>query len=368
METRQIIANQRALRQAFLSEKLAPSEVGEVTEVKISKDNNRICSGHIPAKLEKRVLTIPDLDTLKEIAGTPDELHQMNAVQWNQKVEELSDKFDLSTLREHNNDNEELVCRLMNQYVYGDSDGVKACKELLARVYFPMEVAYYGNEKTDLVVDANTNCYIGEEGKTSVCQFRNIILNQGSCLVYNGIVDISADNLTQLGDASKTGNFVSIGQSGGDGGNGAAGGKGADGAPTQNGTDGMPGSSGSDGEDGKKSGTVTARIEKISGGMIYVCSIGGNGGNGGNGGKGGNAGDSAEVFIYCNSPEKITMFHTAPKGGNGGDGGSGGDGGKGGNGDGGSSGTSGTPGASGKAGAAGAAGKEGAVNILPYDA
>lgn len=400
METRQVIADQMALRQAFLSEALVPSKVSEVAQVLISKENNRICSAQIPENLEKRELTIPDLDTLKKVAGTPDALYEMNAVKWSQKIEGLSDKANLNDLREYSNDNEELVCKLMNQYVYGDSSSVKSYKDLLTRVYFPMKILYYGNEQTDLVVEANTDCIIGEEGKTSVVQFRNITLEQGARLVYKGIVDISADTLAQIGDASRNGNYISIGQAGGDGGNGAAGGNGADGAPTQNGTDGAAGSDGSNGEDGKSSNVIKAYIKNIPEGMIYVYSVGGNGGkggnggdggnggnggdgkdeksrhsggNGGNGGKGGNggsggkAGDGATVYIYCNSPEKIMTLHPESKGGNGGNGGCGGNGGKGGNGDGGSSGKSGSSGASGTAGAAGAAGQEGAVNILPYE-
>lgn len=400
METRQVIANQMALRQAFLSEKLVPSKVSEVTQIHISKENNRICSAQIPENLEERKLTIPDLDTLKKIAGTPDALHEMNAVKWSQKIEGLSDKADLNDLREYSNDNEELVCKLMNQYVYGDSSSVKSHKDLLTHAYFPMEISYYGNRLTDLIVEADRECIIGDEGKQSVFQFRNITLEQGARLVYKGIVDISADNLTQIGDASENGSFVSIGRAGGDGGNGAAGGSGAEGAMTQNGTDGAAGSDGSDGEDGKSSNVVKAYIKNIPESTIYVYSVGGkggkggnggdggnggnggdgkseksrhSGGNGGNGGKGGNggsggkAGDGATVFIYCNSPEKIMTLHPESKGGNGGNGGCGGNGGKGGNGDGGNSGTSGNSGASGTAGAAGAAGQEGAVNILPYE-
>lgn len=400
METRQIIANQMALRQAFLSEKLVPSKVKEVTQVQINTKNNTICSSHIPANLERRVFTIPDLDTLKEIAGMPDALHQMNAVEWNQKVKGLSNKFDLDSLRKYYNDNQELVCKLMHQYVYGNSDEVKAYKELLARTYFPMEVAYYGNELTDLVVEKNTDCIIGEEGQASAVQFRKIILKEGARLVYEGIVDISANVLIQLGNASQSGNYVSIGEAGGNGGNGATGGNGANGAPTQNGSDGAAGSDGSNGQNGKSSNAVTAYIKEIPDGMIYVYSVGGNGGNGGNGGSGGNggdggdgkdeknrhsggnggnggkggnggsggkAGDGAMICIYCNSPEKIKTIHFGAKGGNGGSGGRGGNAGKGGNGDGGSSGSSGKSGVSGKAGAAGSAGQEGPVNIFPYE-
>ena len=93
METKQIIANHMAFRQEYLSDNLTESKVGEVTEVHISKENNRICSWSIPENLEKRYLTFSDLDILKGVSGTPDELYQMNAVTWNRKIEGLSDKF-----------------------------------------------------------------------------------------------------------------------------------------------------------------------------------------------------------------------------------------------------------------------------------
>lgn len=88
---------------------------------------------------------------------------------------------------------------------------------------------------------------MAKKEKTSVVQFKNITLKQGARLIYKGIVDISADNLAQIGDASRNGNYVSIGQAGGNGGCGGNGGKGGNGDGDNSGTSGTAGAAGQEG-------------------------------------------------------------------------------------------------------------------------
>lgn len=398
-DVREIISRQATNRQKFLKDNLPPSQQKDIVEVHIGGQNTRISSECYPENLEKRSLIIQDICTMKDVAGIPDELHELQAVEWHDRISDVENEADLCSLKKLSNSNSQLICGLMQQYTYGDSSKVDKYEKLLNKLYFPMNVNYYGNELTDLVVEAGEKCEIGESEKVSVCQFRNVRLGDNARLIYKGIVQLFADDFQQEGDTSSSGNYTSLGTDGGSGGDGGKGGDGAQGAMTQNGSNGQPGADGASGQNGGESAVVTAYIKTISEGTISAYSIGGNGGNGGNGGDGGqggkggdgkdekgyrdggnggnggkggnggdggNAGNGAELFIYCDSPEKITVLYTANKGGNGGNGGKGGDGGQGGNGNGGSSGTTGSSGASGNAGKAGAAGTAGKVSILPY--
>lgn len=75
MDTKQIISMQADRRYQFLIEKLPKSKQGEIVEILIRSDGGKLCQDCLPAGLEKRSLVIPDIETLKTVAGTMEDRH-----------------------------------------------------------------------------------------------------------------------------------------------------------------------------------------------------------------------------------------------------------------------------------------------------
>lgn len=187
----------------------------------------------------------------------------------------------------------------MNQYLYGDSSKAAQYKKLLSRLYFPNEVDYFGNELTDLVADPDTEFEIGKSDSIMAVHFRKVTLMKGARLIFKGIVDFTANELMQVGEASDKGSYISIGSNGSD-----ASEKGKLGNPGICGA--IPGGDGGAGGNGGKGGD--GKDEKYH-------HDGGNGGQGGRG-NGGSAGPSGPVGAAgsagkpgeCGAMGKITIL------------------------------------------------------------
>lgn len=177
-EVKAILTKQMEERQAFLAENLSETMQADRVQVHINGGNNKLYSKSVPKGIEKRTFEILDIDTLKKIAGTPDEFHQMDLMDWNLEIKGLEGNPEWESFKDLNNREQNLACKLMTQYVYGDSSKVSQYKDLLSQLYFPMSVSYFGNGETDIVVEENTDFEIGDYGETTVFTCNSITLKK----------------------------------------------------------------------------------------------------------------------------------------------------------------------------------------------
>lgn len=297
-----------------------------------------------PSMMPPRMVTVQNVDELKELGGIPDDLyknglmrvHHEPLAEWNQARNAL-EKSSLSVKETDD------LCHAFKTYMFGNSKTVQSYKDAINRHYFPMQIALFAGE--DIVVDPEHPLIVESQGDTPVVvSFNKITVKRGGLIQNNALATWEVTQMVLEDQVNPVYNFINLGTDGGAGGTPAPQGKAAVGDKGSNavegdkccktqagqggkgrkGDDGKPGVTGENGGNTKE---VIARIKVVDGPLVAL-SVGGNGGEGGKGGKAGTGGDGGPGG---NGTSHCSAGAQGP-GGDGGDGGPGGKGGDGGNG------------------------------------
>lgn len=356
-------------------------------------------------------IEVPDIQTLKTLVGTPDELIEEGMLQdITAEPEMMSREREMELLHSDRNAFLGETCQAFRSYIYGYSPKAKSYEKVINALRFPTSVETYeipelyirrgevyefGKDNPEkhmaLVIDKLT---MEEDAKIISYCYADITVNQGETkndsVIGNCGTD-GKDGITQSG-TGVTGNTGTKGSNSKSGSKSCDvnAGKGGVGGP------GQPGKDGGNGGNGGNGSTLTCTFSHVEGTFPKVCCSGGKGGKGGNGtkggtggaggpggdasdhcgagaqgdggtggagGRGGDGGDGGNggdviLTVFLEEGQKAFDIKIEATGGAGGDGGVGGDGGDGGAGS--ASGAVGTPGKSGDSGNSGDAGK---INI-----
>lgn len=296
--------------------------------------------------LPRNELEFSNVDELKSVVGNADEMFEKQYMTYEQEELDVWEKPDTVKREELNYKEVSLLCKAMQQYIYGNSKRVESYREAINHIYFPMKVNVFLAE--DVYVSADSPLIVeGDEEIMTAVVFHRVQFEERARQINSGMVDITADEYingaTELSagalfcsqgrDADHVTTVPQEAPQGVAGDNGKSGdtNKNSCAVSATNGSTGNPGITGTDGDPAGNGGIGAIAqwtAEKIEG-TYNVFSGGGNGGNGGKGGKGGKGGtggNSASQNGHCGA----SNAGNGGKGGKGGNGGKGGDGGNGG--------------------------------------
>lgn len=288
-------------------------------------------------------IEVPDIQTLKTLVGTPDELIEEGMLQdITAEPEMMSREREMEMLHADRNAFLGETCQAFRSYIYGYSPKAKSYEKVINALRFPTSVETYeipelhirrgeiyefGKDDPEkhmaVIIDKLT---MEEDARIISYCYADITVNQGQTkndsVIGNCGTD-GKDGITQSG-TGVTGNTGTKGSNSKSGKKSCDvnAGKGGVGGP------GQPGKDGGNGGNGGNGSTLTCTFSHVEGTFPRVCCSGGKGGNGGNGtkgGTGGTGGPGGDASGHCGAGKQ-------GEGGNGGVGGSGGDGGNGGNG------------------------------------
>ncbi|MBD5551099.1 MAG: hypothetical protein HDQ96_07990 [Lachnospiraceae bacterium] len=356
-------------------------------------------------------IEVPDVQTLKSLVGTPDELIEKGLIDdITSAPEPMNSDREKELLRSNRDIFLKETCQAFRTYIYGHSNKAKSYEKIINMLRFPTSVDVY--EIKDLYIKKGEVYVFGKddsEQHTAVLIDKLTMEEDASIQNY-----CCADFTVKEGNLQNNAKIDNCGTHGPDGrtpeSGGAAGTTGAKGENSKSGNkscdrnagkgdtggSGDPGRNGGNGGNGGSGSTLTWTFSNVEGEFPQLCCYGGNGGNGGNGtaggkggsggpggdssshcgagaqgdggtggaggdgGNGGNGGDGGDILltIFLNEGQKAFTVDTKCAGGKGGSGGKGGNGGDGG--DGSNRGATGKPGNSGNSGNSGQAGK---INI-----
>lgn len=286
---------------------------------------------------------VPDIQTLKTLVGTPDELIEEGLLQdITAEPEMMSREREMELLHADRNAFLGETCQAFRSYIYGYSPKAKSYEKVINALRFPTSVETY--EIPELYIKRGEVYEFGKDDpeKHMAVVIDKLTMEEDARIISYCYADITV-NQGQTKNDSVIGN---CGTNGTDGttpeGTGAAGTTGTKGSASKDGKHscdvkagkggmggtGLPGKSGGNGGNGGNGSTLTCTFSKVEGVFPKVCCSGGAGGKGGNGtqgGTGGAGGPGGDASGHCGAGKQ-------GDGGTGGVGGRGGDGGDGGNG------------------------------------
>jgi len=286
--------------------------------------------------IEAFVITVNDIDELKELSGISNE--QLESNDWERNFT-YPPPYSAERLKKADPFAPD-ICQAFRAYIYGDASQVESYKGILNELRFPLKLTVFSAE--DITVSPDHPLIIRDEsghGEPVVVAYNTVTVEPGGQIIWEATGKMTANQMTFQESSEQ--NFISKGANGGNGGDGSSGSPGSpgtDGNPGQDNknscnraaTDGTAGGAGTNGGDGQEGGRggdgnpVNISVEVLNG-TVNIGSGGGNGGNGGSGGDGGNGGKGGNGGSGTSNCKQA-------KGGNGGKAGNGGNAGKGGDG------------------------------------
>lgn len=247
----------------------------------------------------------PDIQTLKTLVGTPDELIEEGMLQdITAEPEMMSREREMEMLHADRNAFLGETCQAFRSYIYGYSPKAKSYEKVINALRFPTSVETYeipelhirrgevyefGKDDPEkhmaVIIDKLT---MEEDARIISYCYADITVNQGQTkndsVIGNCGTD-GKDGITQSG-TGVTGNTGTKGSNSKSGKKSCDvnAGKGGVGGP------GQPGKDGGNGGNGGSGSTLTCTFSHVEGTFPRVCCSGGKGGSGGVGGEGGDGG------------------------------------------------------------------------------